>query len=350
MYIHEDTNEIISDTAIPWQELRGATVLVTGATGMIGSAIARALAAANEQWELGVRILALGRNEEKMRPLADEYGALCIKHDIIKPFLPDTIKGPVDYIFHCAAMTSSSEMVMNPVGVLSTSLTGTANILELAWQKQTKSVVYLSSMEVYGATDPTLPCVCENNLGYIDISKPRSVYPEGKRMCECMGSAWYAQYGVPVKTARLAQTFGAGTAPEDTRVFAQFARSVVAGEDIVLHTMGKSRGNYCYISDAIRALFLLLFKGENGEAYNVANPAASMCIGEMAQMVADRIANGRISVVIDIPADSEARGYAPDTTMRLGIEKIKKLGWQPRYGLEDMYRRMIADWGATLHT
>jgi nucleoside-diphosphate-sugar epimerase len=153
-----------------------------------------------------------------------------------------------------------------------------------------------------------------------------------------------AQYGIPVKIARLAQTFGAGTPQDDTRVFAQFARSAIAGTDIELHTEGKSRGNYCYTSDAVRGLLAILLKGTDGQAYNIANPAASTTVREMAEMVANNICNGKIKVTVKIPDDIKKRGYAPDTGYVLNADKLKSLGWMPTYNLNDMYRRMLADW------
>lgn len=337
----DDLEQIISDGNIPWDALRDSTVLITGATGAIGSAIVRALLAANKKYGLSIRVIAFGRDKRKAKLLVDIYGAEFFEQDIRNPL---AVPGNVDYIFHCAAMTKSSEMASNPVGVIETSLKGMENILALAREKRVQSMVYLSSMEVYGITDPALPWVKEENLGYIDLQKIRSCYPESKRMCECMCSCWCAQYGVPVKTARLAQTFGAGTPADDSRIFAQFARSAIAGKDIILHTEGYSLGNYCYLSDAVRGLFLLLLKGENGETYNIVNSDVSMTIRQMAELVAVKICEDRVAVIVDKPEEIEKLGYPPDTAMRLSSEKIEKLGWKPRYRLEEMYRRMILDW------
>lgn len=148
------------------------------------------------------------------------------------------------------------------------------------------------------------------------------------------------EYGVKVKIARLAQTFGAGILPGENRVFAQFAKSVISGRDIVLHTRGLSEGNYCYTRDCVLGLFIILLCGENGEAYNVANPKSHTTIAEMAHMVADKISNGKIKVIYDIPKDN-VFGYAEDTKMKLNSDKLQALGWTPEIGLEDAYKRMI---------
>lgn len=153
-------------------------------------------------------------------------------------------------------------------------------------------------MEAFGITDSSLEYVKEDDLGYIDIHNVRSSYSEGKRICECLCSSYAREYNVPVKIARLAQTFGAGIPYEENRVFAQFAKSAINGNDIVLHTAGQSVGNYCYTRDVVKAILLLLIRGNNGEAYTVANPASSITIRGMAEMVAKELADDKIKVIL----------------------------------------------------
>lgn len=247
----------------------------------------------------------------------------------------------VDYIFHCASITASKMMIEKPVETLLISVEGTKNILNFAQEKKCASVVYISSMEVYGAFNESKE-VREENLGYIDHLKVRSNYPESKRLCENMCVAYYTEFGVPVKIARLAQTFGAGILPGENRVFAQFARSAMQGKDIVLHTKGQSEGNYCYTRDCITGLLTILLKGTNAEAYNVSNPRTHTTIAEMANLVAEKIADGKIKVVFDIPEDNTF-GYAADTKMKLNSDKLQALGWKPEVALEEAYRRMMGE-------
>ena len=232
-------------------------------------------------------------------------------------------------------------MIEKPVETLLISVEGTKNILNFAQEKKCASVVYISSMEVYGAFNESKE-VREENLGYIDHLKVRSNYPESKRLCENMCVAYYTEFGVPVKIARLAQTFGAGILPGENRVFAQFARSAMQGKDIVLHTKGQSEGNYCYTRDCITGLLTILLKGTNAEAYNVSNPRTHTTIAEMANLVAEKIADGKIKVVFDIPEDNTF-GYAADTKMKLNSDKLQALGWKPEVGLEEAYRRMMGE-------
>lgn len=185
-------------------------------------------------------------------------------------------------------------------------------------------------MEMYGTPDPALPCVTESDYGRVDVLQVRSCYPEGKRMCECLCAAYAHEYQLPVKIARLAQTFGAGVSTSEGRVFAQFARSLMKGEDIVLHTEGKSYGNYCATCDCVRGLLTILLRGVNGEAYNVANEKTNIRIRDMAQMIADQ-SGGKIPGALRHPEgrpairlrprceDAAQRGQAPWTGLGAGI-------------------------------
>ena len=325
--------DYISRYHLPYEQLKGSTVLVTGATGLIGSLLVRSLLAIGD-----IEVLAFVRNEEKARSIfSDNQNLRLVIGDITSRI---EIEGTVDYIFHCASVTTSKVMIEKPVETLLTSIDGTKNILELAKEKNLKSVVYISSMEMYGSFDDLDHEVKENDLGYIDPLKVRSNYPECKRLCENMCIAYLSEYDVPVKIARLAQTFGAGILPGENRVFAQFARSAINGENIVLHTKGLSEGNYCYTRDCMTGLLSILLKGKNGEAYNVSNPVSHITIADMAKMVAEKIANGKIEVVFDIPENNNF-GYAADTKMKLNSDKLQALGWKPEVGLEESYRRMI---------
>lgn len=324
----------IANYNLPYEKIKGCTVLVTGATGLIGSLVKTLLSIGN------IKVLAFVRNEAKANTIFDDEPNLqFIVGDITKVI---DIQENVDYIFHCASVTNSKQMIERPVETLFTSIEGTKNILEFATIKNVKSFVYVSSMEMYGSFEKLDHEVQETDLGYINPLNLRSNYPESKRLCENMCIAYLAEYGVPVKIARLAQTFGAGILPGENRVFAQFARSVINGENIILHTKGLSEGNYCYTRDCMIGLLTLLLNGQNGEAYNVSNPKSHTTIGAMADMVANTIAKGSIKVVYDIP-EGNKYGYAADTKMKLNSDKLQSLGWNPEIGLEESYRRMMQD-------
>ena len=268
------------------------------------------------------------------------FGTLPISYAVGDVTAPIEYEGAVDYILHTASVTASKTFVTQPVETLMTAIDGTKHLLELARQKGVSSMVYVSSMEAFGITDPNLERVRENDLGYIDILSVRSSYSEGKRICECLCAAYASEYGVPVKIARLAQTFGAGVSHTDGRVFAQFTKSCLEGRDIVLHTAGKSMGNYCYTADAVRGLLTVLLRGENANAYTVVNERTSMPIREVARLVSDTLTGGQTQVIFDIPESALTYGYAPDVTMRLSGDKLRGLGWEPEVDLPEMFRRL----------
>jgi nucleoside-diphosphate-sugar epimerase len=337
-----DDLRLIAESPLQFDQFRGATFLITGATGLIGSLLVKTLLYCNRKKHLDLKILAVIRNRAK----ADSIFATFLPDASLKYVICDLssqelkINFNVDYVIHTASVTASHEMISNPVGTIYTALHGTEKILNLSVKAKVRAMVYLSSMEVYGS-----PClnskVTEKDLGYLDLTLPRSCYPESKRMCECLCSAYASQYGLNVKSARLAQTFGAGILPTENRVFAQFARSAMEGSNIVLHTAGRSEGNYVYTRDAVKAILMLLYSGKTGEAYNVANEMSHTTIAEMAKMVANEIAGGRIKVIVDLPTNGTTYGYAPDVKLYLSADKMKRLGWEPEVCLKEAYVRMI---------
>ncbi len=333
--------EIIANYPLEWSKFENKSFFITGATGLVGASLVRALSCANRIHSLGIKMNILVRSEEKAKDILGDL----IQRENIKIFTSDItekfeVPCDIDYIVHAAAVTNSKMMVTYPVETISTAIDGTRNILELAKEKKAESMIYVSSMEAYGSPDENHSYVTEKDLGYVDCLKVRSCYPESKRMCENMCVAYFSEYGVPVKMARLAQTFGAGILKSESRVFSQFARSLINGKDIVLHTEGTSYGNYCYTSDCITALLFMLLNGENGEAYNVVNESTNIMIRDMAKMVAD-MSDGKINLVFDIPEDALKYGYAPPVKMKLCSKKLADLGWTAKYDLPEMYERLV---------
>ncbi len=315
-------------------------ILVTGSTGLIGSIIVKAAIRYNNTHNRKINIIALARNPEKVMLI---YGSQTnnvsfIFQDICE-VLPSNIQ--CDYIIHTANPTNSKQFISCPVEVIESIYKGTYNVLNFAKENNVKGVVYLSSMEVYGITEKN-ELLGEEELGYLDIHNVRSSYSEGKRLAECLCSSFAKEYAVPVRIARLAQTFGAGVFPWEQRVFAQFVRSVKESKDIVLHTSGQSFGNYVYTSDAITAILMLLKNGENGEAYSVVNEENTMRIYELAQRIIEVLGRKDINIVFDIPSDNKY-GYAPDTKLRISSKKMESLGWKAKININDAIKRMEID-------
>ena len=310
--------------------------LITGAAGYIGRMLIRNLRSLDKD----AHIFALVRNAKKAAAVLPSDVEILVG-DVTDTVAMGNIRGKFDYLIHAASVTQSCQMISQPVETADSIVVGTRNVLEFARRLNVKSIVYLSSMEIYGKID----CsdgrrIGEDELGDIEISNLRSCYPLGKRMAEYYCFAYAKEYGLPVKIARLAQTFGRGILAGDNRVFAQFARAAKDGKDIVLHTEGKSMGNYCAIDDVIDAIFLLLEKGEDGEAYNIVNEESTMTIREMANLVSNEISGGKSRVIIETSA-TNIHGYAPDTGLRLSAKKMMQLGWHPTKNLKQMYMDMM---------
>lgn len=324
----------------------GSTIFITGATGLIGSLCIKAIIEYNDVYHFPIQVIALARNKEKTYAIfEDEFeGKDYIKninfiYQDIKEQIPDDIKS--DYIIHTANSTSSQYFIKNPVEVIESIYIGTKRVLDYGLKNKVKGIVYLSSMEVFGEVKVE-ERITEENLGYLNIQNVRSCYSEGKRIAELLCMSYAVEYNLSVRVARLAQTFGAGINKSENRVFAQFARSAINGENILLHTKGESTGNYCYTTDAIKAIFLLLIKGNKGEPYTVVNEETTRSIAEMAYMVATKFSNGKSQLIFDIPKEN-IFGYAPVTKMRLSSKKLRDLGWEAKISLEEMYKRMIPD-------
>lgn len=338
--LQEDIEQIAGQYS--FAELKDTVVLVTGATGLIGSQVVKTLACVNRMQKLKITVLALARSEEKAKKV---FGALLERGDV-RVVLGDVthplaIEEPVDYVVHGASPTSSRYFVTNPVETIMTAIMGTKNILEFSKEKKVKGMVYLSSLEVYGVPQTDGGVVTEEDYGYIDPLSVRSSYSEGKRMVECLCASYASEYQVPVKVARLSQTFGAGVEYADGRVFAEFARCAVEKRDIVLHTAGNTLRTYCYTKDAVAAILLILIKGEAGEAYNVTNKDTAVTIREMAQCVCDTFPESQIQVKFDMPQDLASFGYNPEMIIKLDPAKLEALGWHATVGLKDMFIRMV---------
>lgn len=343
--------------------------LITGASGYIGSMLIKQLL----KRENDSQVVALNRDFEKLKArLSDGYlqedkcrlaersllsdrnrqldlGRIrCFQADLCDSCFIDQFcakNKKVDYIIHCASVTRSIDMVNHPVEVTDSIINATQNVLEIARHYEIKSMVYLSSMEIYGdidCSDGHRVTEEEAAAGRIEPLNVRSCYPLGKRMAENICFSYFKEYGVPVKIARLAQTFGRGILPSDNRIFAQIAKSVKYGRDILLHTEGNSMGNYCAIDDVLTGISKILECGKNGEAYNVVNEENTMSIRQMAEQVASQVAKGRIGVKYDIPSENRY-GYASDTGLRLSGKKLAYLGWRPEKTLADMYRELLDD-------
>lgn len=309
-------------------------VLITGATGLIGQALVKYFLS------VGAKIYAQVRNIEKAERLFEDAKNIKYICGDIKTVKYDNYS--VDYIIHTASPTSSKGFVLEPVETIDTLYLGTKNLLEYAKTcKKLQRLIYLSTMEVYGTPQDDNK-IDELHFSNIETTAVRSCYPEGKRLCENLCIAYSSEYAVPLNILRLTQTFGPGVAYNDGRVFAEFARCVMEGKDIILRTKGETCRNYLHIYDAISAIATVIEKAPIGELYNVANETTYCSIYEMATFVAEKIANGNICVNISEEANDNF-GYAPILHMNLDTNKLRGLGWMPEKDMKSMFVDMIED-------
>lgn len=329
--INADIEQFVA--SFPFRDkIHGKRIMVTGATGLIGSTLIRCLVALKEK----VQIIAPVRNLVKMQNVLQEvYDQIeGIECDLDTYDFHDIRQ--VDYVFHCAAPTASSFFVSYPVETVHTIYNVTDQLLRYAHARQVSGIVFLSSLEVYGSGLNDV-IVTEDMQGYWDTQDVRSSYPVAKRAAENLCHLYAKEYNLPVKIARLTQTTGAGINKEDKRVINQFARMASMHQDILLHTTGESARPYCYTIDCISALMYILFNGENGQAYNVANSATYISARDLAEFIRTHFAP-QIHIIVDI---KENMGYAPVSKLNLSTAKLEALGWKPRYDLHAIIEKLI---------
>lgn len=305
---------------LPWEKLSGTNILVTGGTGLIGGCLVEALMMNPKR---DYQVYASGRNEERARQrfkeFANDVNFHFVRYDVMQPLESEVC---FDYIIHAASNGSPNFFAKSPVEVMKANIDGVAHLMDYGLVHGMKRFLYVSSGEVYGEGDGRV--FTEDYSGYVDCTKPRSCYPSSKRAAETLCVSYAAEYGADVVIARPCHTYGPHFTEQDNRVYAQFIRNVLRGEDIVMKSTGKQFRSWCYVVDCVSALLHILLKGENCQAYNIADADSNINIRELAETIAK--IGGR-KVVIDVPDADEKRGFNPVTKSVFSIEKLESLGW-----------------------
>lgn len=330
--IDQELISFIKKSSLNWAELQNKTILITGATGLIGKTLVKLLFQANNLYDLNLRLICLVRNKQKARALFKDINIVTYyfyQMGVVN------ISEKADYIVHAASMTQSQDFIKRPVDVIHTTIDSVNYLLEYAKEKRISAFVYLSTMEVYGQIQLDRK-ITEEDYGYMDSMSIRNSYPLGKKLAENLCLSYSTQYNVPTRVARLTLTFGLDVDTSDNRVFAQFIRSAINGEDIVLHTEGKTCRDYIHTLDAVMGILYILLKGSNGEAYNVANSSAYCSIREMAELIAQKSKDAQSRVVVSPPNKELLSSYAPEVKINLDTSKLERLGWKPNFSFVNM--------------
>ena len=342
--IEEDIATILRDP-IPWAQLSGTTVVVTGASGILGAYMVETLLELNRSvLSRPARIVALVRNAKAATERFPEYLARddfqLLVQDVCRP-IPSAERP--DFVIHAASQVNPGLQRDDPVGTLLPNAVGTSQLLKAVEKNSIRGFLFLSSGTVYG-TNNSQTSFSEPDLGYLDLSNARSSYAESKRMGEMMCVAWARQFGVPTRIVRPFHTYGPGMQLDDGRLCADFVRDILQKRPLVFHTTSSAPLSFCYLADATAAFFTVLLKGQDGEAYNVANPDASCSVSQLA---------GRLTRAFKLGSST---GQYFDTDERTGsvetsgpvpaIEKLSSLGWKPRTNIEDGFRRTVRSYGS----
>ncbi len=315
-----------------FEKLQNKNILITGATGLIGSFLTEMVCLWNSTISPDARIgiIAAGRNIEKLkkrfRGIPGGEFLRFVQWDLMDAQL--TLEDSVDYIIHAASNAYPASFARDPVGTIMGNVHGTYNLLEYVRKHDVKRLLYISSGEVYGEGKNEMLSFQEDDYGYVDILNPRACYPNAKRTTENLCASYNRQYGIDVVIARPCHTYGPNITNTDNRATVQFTTKAVNHEPIIMKSKGLQVRSYCYIVDCATAIFTILLKGECCAAYNIANAHSCLSIAEFAQLTAD-LAN--VPLVYDLE-DKEANNQRTFISRAvLSAEKLESLGWQGYY-------------------
>ena len=330
----------VADLDLPWEKLQNKSILISGATGLVGSCLIDVIMKRN-QMGMNCKVYALGIDEVK----AKERFAYCadsdlyefVPYDISKSFVRDDI-GIVDYVLHLASNTHPLQYSTDPIGTITTNVFGTYNMLEFAEKHNATRCAFASSNEIYGENRGDVEFFDEHYSGYIDSNTLRAGYPESKRCGEALCQAYIKQKGMDIVIPRLTRSYGPTMLMTDTKAISQFIRKGIAGEDIVLKSAGTQYYSYTYVADAVSGVLTVLLKGKSGEAYNISDVKSDIMLKDLAEIIAG-IAGKK--VVFELPDEVEAAGYSKATKARLDGSKIKKIEWKAKFDINSGLKRTI---------
>ncbi len=320
-------------------KLKKKTVLITGASGMIGSYFVYTILKLNEMYHTNTKIIAIVRNLDKLDPFIIQNNNVMILNKDVTERLE--IKDEINYIIHAASPASPKIMSEKPVETNFANTIGTANTLILAKEKRVSAYMFISSREIYGEPNDNQELFLEDGvLGQVDHLNPRNSYAEGKKAAENMCASFKEEYGLNTKIVRLAHTYGPGMSLDDGRVQADFLNNIIHNQNILLKSEGLQERTYTYISDAIKAMLLVLLQSHD-LVYNVASDNSKVSIKELAETLINLEPEKKLKLVFDIPKE-QLKGVSSFKKGILSIDKIKnEFGFKPKYDIREGFTRTI---------
>jgi len=337
MYVKDLMN--VADLSFDWNILSNKSVLISGATGMIGSFLVDVLMYKNEHAALNCKVVSLGRSLLKAQKRFFDYWdndnftfVIC---DICKEVKIDK---KIDFVFHAASNTHPVAYTTDPIGTVTANIIGTYNLLELAVKHKVERFVFASSVEVYGENRGDVEKFNESYCGYINCNTLRAGYPESKRAGEALCQAYIKQKALDVVLPRISRTFGPTMLNSDTKAISQFLKKGVVREDVILKSGGTQFYSYTYVADTVSGILTCLFSGVNGEAYNIADERCDISLHDLAKLIADYAGT---KVVFELPDNTERAGYSTATCAVMDNAKLRKLGWKAEYDMKAALERTI---------
>lgn len=340
--IKEDLDEVFS-RCIPWEQLDGKTVLITGAYGMLASYMVFMLLYLKIEKEMDIDIIAIIRSKEKFLKRYGDFSRYMIVYESNLE-TEISIEENVNYIIHAASLASPQFYGECPIEVLKPNVVGNYYLLKLAEKKCVEGYLLFSTGDIYGVIkNSDISKIKETDMGIMDPLDLHNCYSESKRMAETMCTAWFYQKCVPVKIARIWHTYAPTMdVVNDPRVFASFVKDIINHKDIVMKSDGSAKRSFCYIADAIAGYFLILLCGIHGEAYNVCNSQEFYSIAELAQIMVQLYPELGLKVVKrkrekeDKYIENSVANYIPPDD-----NKLRELGWKPVYSVTTGFKRVI---------
>ncbi|MEM4259536.1 MAG: NAD-dependent epimerase/dehydratase family protein [Candidatus Pacearchaeota archaeon] len=339
--INEDINRISQDLLDIAPKLSGKVVLIAGGAGFLGKYFVLTLDYLNHHMLASpCKIIVLDNFISGLPDTIKENEHIrVIKQDISKPF---DIDGPVDYIIHAASIASPVFYMKFRLETIDVGFLGTKNLLELARRKNSKSFMFISSSEVYGNPDPKFIPTKEDYLGNVSCIGPRSCYDEPKRIGETLCMAYANIYNIPVKIVRPFNIFGPGMRLDDGRVIPNMVVSALKGEKMPVYGDGQNTRTFCYISDAIVALFKVLLSDFNREVFNIGSDEQEIQMRHIADLIHGLVEN-ESAQIYKVEGSNEAYSAKADPNRRCpDLTKIRTMtGYVPKVSLVAGLKRFI---------